>query len=153
MVREKGKIATIIVDYVKNEDNQIIAINSSKNMSRKFDSVSDAKEYIKNVKHINHIITDINGFGMDSIYISRNISKRDKSILFNNYSDAYDSMVKTMTLRPAKPIAGSVFEQDMNTSEYFFYFENINSATFALLFGVDAVLKDNGSQMLQYMEY
>lgn len=138
--RDKRATHSIMVDYLKNESNQIVVINNTSKMIQKFDSAKEAKENIDKLGKIDFIVTNILGLREDAIFISQTMSKADKGKVFNRYADSYASIQKTMQSKPSKPIAGQVFEQDMLTADYFFFFEELNPPTFTLLFGVDLII-------------
>ena len=50
--RDRRKFSVVMIDYVKNHDNQIIAINNNKNMILSFDDLKSAKDYISSNKTI-----------------------------------------------------------------------------------------------------
>ena len=147
--KDKSKYSVILIDFVKNRDNQILAISNNKEMVKSFDDLKSAKEYLKLDDSIDFILTDILGIGLDSIFISRTLSKKDKSIIFNNYADCFNVIQKDMYSRGQAPKAGMTFLQDMNTAEYFFFFESVNTPTFALMFGIDIVLRAKGKLILE----
>lgn len=147
--KDKNKFSVILIDFIKNKDNQILAISNNKNMVKQFDTFKSAKEYIMLDDSIDFILTDILGVGLDSIFISKTLSKKEKGIIFNNYADCFGVIQKDMYSRGQFPKAGDCFIQDMNTAEYFFFFETLRTSTFALMFGIDTVLKAQGKLILE----
>ena len=139
------------LDFIKNSDNQILAISNTREMVFSSHNLKEIKDHIKSMSKklsIDFILTDIQGFGMDSMHISSNLSKADKAKVFSNYYDAYPKRVKAMFSSPSAPRAGGVFEQDMNSGGYFYYEESLNSATFSMIYAVDVVIKARAKMML-----
>ena len=149
--KNKRKFSIILIDFVKNSDNQIIAINNNKNMVSSFETLKSAKLFLEDNETVDFIITDILGVGLDSYFISKTLSKKEKGVIFNNYADSSDSIQGNMYSKGQPPKAGMTFEQDPTTADYFFYFENLNTPTFALMFGIDIIIKAKGQLILKEM--
>ena len=147
--RDRTKFSVILIDFVKNRDNQILAINNNRDMVKSFETLKEAKEYLSASETVDFIVTDVLGVGLDSHFISKSLSKSKKAIVFNNYADCFDVIQKDMYSRGQPPKAGMTFLQDPNSADYFFYFENLNNPTFALMFGVDIVMKAQGKLILE----
>ena len=126
-----------MIDIAKDVNGAISAVNNNKSMVSEFTNHTEAKEFINNSKvDVDYIISDILGLMDDYIFISSSISKRDKAKIFSVYRDAYSKIQKDMYTVPTRPIAGQTFEQDRNTSEYFFFMEKLNVMTFSVMFSI-----------------